>query len=92
MSCLECDRALSEVWHGIYRSGCMGCTARAAARSYAAFDALHPNGSGDPNALRDLVRRVLPGVPTADARRAVGDWWRRDHQDQLSLIPAGSTS
>ena len=30
--------------------------------------------------LRAMVRRLLPGMPEIDARRAVRDWWLRDRE------------
>lgn len=58
---------------------CAGCSARAVARSLAAFNALDPAGSGDKDALRDLIARAMPGIHYKQAREAVWAWWEQDH-------------
>lgn len=79
VTCPDCNEARAKLWHGGYRMACTGCSARAVARSLAAFDALDPAGSGDKDALRDLITRVLPSTPYKHAREAVWAWWEQDH-------------
>lgn len=79
-SCEHCTKASTSRWHGGYQMHCAGCRARACARSLAAFHALDAKGSGDKEPLRAMVRRLLPGMPEIDARRAVRDWWLRDRE------------
>lgn len=78
--CPACEEAERKLWHGVYMLGCQGCAARAAARCLAAFNALDPKGTGEKEPLRELVQRVLPNMPFAQARAAVWDWWLRDHR------------
>lgn len=76
--CTDCATARVRTWAG-YRKGCPGCAARMCARSLAAFNALHPKGTGEREPLRELVQRLMPSVAYADARRMVWDWWQIDH-------------
>lgn len=78
--CPDCQQALAATWHGGYRANCMGCAARAAARTLAAINADQPGvGPSDTADLRDTYARMLPGVPLRDAHEAMLTWWRRDH-------------
>ncbi len=86
MSCDNCSRAKSGIWCG-YSARCTGCTARALARSMPAFQALHPNGSGDRDDLRDAIQRAMPGTDYATARRMVWDWWLHDHPEAKVYAP-----
>lgn len=43
MSCLNCNRAIAEPWHG-FSAGCKGCAARAASRSPQYRAAFHVHG------------------------------------------------
>ena len=79
--CTDCAEARLRTWCG-YRIGCNGCSARAVARSLAAFNALDTMGDGDAEPLRALIVQLLPEMPYADARRLVWDWWRSDHPQQ----------
>ena len=64
-------------------TACQGCTARAVARSLAAFHALHANGDGDKQPLRDLVARLaLPAEGQAAMKAAVMGWWWHDREQQ----------
>lgn len=85
--CSDCASAKVRRWHGIYKSSCAGCSARAVARSLAAFNALDPKGTGDKEPLRELVQRVLPQMPMAQARSAVWEWWQHDHQRDEEKSP-----
>lgn len=76
--CPDCQQARVRAWGG-YRAKCIWCTARAIARSLAAWDALHIQGNGDRQPLTDLVARLLPNVATDQARRMVLAWWRHDN-------------
>lgn len=84
MTCDDCQKARSATWWGGYRSGCIDCAARAAARSLDAFNALSPNGTGDKEALRHLIQRAMPQTDYTQARRMVWDWWTKDHQQPAS--------
>lgn len=64
-----------------YRSDCMGCTARAIARSLTAWNALHKNGNGQRAPLTEMVNRLLAGMDPKEARKLVLDWWRHDHPE-----------
>lgn len=79
--CPDCNAATAHVWHGGYRSECNGCTARAIARSLSAFNALHDAGTGDREALRQMVITLMPGVELNRARQMVWEWWQRDHAE-----------
>lgn len=83
---IECDYcAAARVRScGMYRIGCHGCIARSIARSLAAFNSLDPKGTGDKEALRAAVARMLPSVPVKDARQMVMVWWREDHEGVLA--------
>lgn len=63
------------LWHG-YRDTCDECTARAIARSLAAFTAIRRR---EPSELRELIARLLPRHPYEQAREMVWRWWRLDH-------------
>jgi len=82
-ACNDCLQAeLSDInghWGG-YRSDCNGCMARLVARSQHAFHAMHENGNGDKGPLRDLIKRVLTGIPEAEAKAIVWHWWKIDHR------------
>lgn len=80
MSCIECreTEARQGHWH-VYRTGCPGCTARAVARSQAAFDAIVRS---DPAELRDMLKRMFPTMAYADARALVWAAWQIDHPAQ----------
>lgn len=54
--------------------------ARLVARSQHAFHAMHENGNGDKGPLRDLIKRVLTGIPEAEAKALVWHWWKIDHR------------
>jgi hypothetical protein len=81
--CDDCTTARVRTW-GIYRADCHGCVARSIARSLTAFNALHPKGTRDVESLRDMVARLLPAVPTAEARRMVSEWWQHDRQERAA--------
>lgn len=85
--CPECAQAKARRWHGIYMANCTGCSARAAARSLAAFNALDPRGNGDKEPLRELVLRVLPKLGMKQAREAVWTWWQIDHAKDEEKSP-----
>lgn len=76
--CEDCSQARVRTW-GIYRSKCSGCAARAIARSLVCWNALHPQGDGNRDALTEMVGRLLPNVAADEARRMVLSWWREDH-------------
>ena len=76
--CTDCEQARIHTW-GIYQAACIGCTARAIARSLTAWNALHPLGDGNRQALKELVDRLMPQTSTDEARRQVVAWWRHDH-------------
>lgn len=82
MTCPECTEARARAWWGGYRANCNGCTARAIARSLDAFNALAASGTGDKDALRALIGRLMPNVEPAQARRMVWEWWTQDHPQQ----------
>jgi hypothetical protein len=84
VTCRDCTAARTRTW-GQYNLTCPSCLARNAARSQAAYDALHPLGTGDRLALRDLIARKMPQVPTADARRMVYEWWQHDHPTEAGV-------
>ena len=77
--CKDCESAMQLRWWGGYHANCCGCMARAAARTLAAFNAMHPCGTGDKDEFRALIVRMVSGVEYEDARRMVWEWWRRDH-------------
>lgn len=79
-TCEDCALAKAQRWWGGYRMGCAGCSARAIARSLAAFNVLHPQGTGDRGELRALLGRMLPELGPVHAKRAVLGWWRHDHE------------
>lgn len=86
MTCPDCAlvRQRHGLWHG-YRAGCLDCTARAAARSQAAFDAIRCDRPQD---LQELIGRLFPATPYAAARRMVWDWWLLDHpQEEQATTP-----
>jgi len=85
-ACAECDLARGRVWHGIYANWCDGCTARALARSSAAFDAIDERGRRDPEPLRELIARCMPAMPYEAAREAVWDWWQVDHAKEVEAV------
>lgn len=64
---------------GQYRQGCIGCSARAVARSMAAFKAVVEK---DPAPLRETLERVFPALSYEQARRLVWAWWQSDHPQQ----------
>lgn len=76
--CHDCQQARVKAW-GAYRAQCNGCAARAIARSLTAWNALHPAGDGNRQALTEMVARLLPNVAADEARRMVLSWWREDH-------------
>lgn len=77
--CQDCTQAKAQRWWGGYSFHCSGCNARAIARSLAAFNAIDQKGTGERDALRDLVARMLPNMGRLEAKRAVLAWWRHDH-------------
>lgn len=79
MSCEDCAKAAEQTWWGAYRARCAGCSARAVARSLDAFNALHPDGSGDVDRLAELIGRAIPNTPPLLAMQMVLEWWQRDH-------------
>lgn len=74
-ACPDCTEARTRRWHGIYRSGCIGCQCRAIARSMDAFEA---SKTGDVEGLRAVVERAVAGSPD-EAVKQVLWWWKRDH-------------
>ena len=74
MTCPDCTQARATRWHGGYRNHCNDCTARAIARSLAAF-----NAGRDPKTLDDTISRALPELPYRAALDMVRAWWRNDH-------------
>lgn len=81
MTCPDCTQARAGMWHG-YSYSCPNCCARAVARGLPAFNALHPQGTGERDQLRDTVRRAMPTTDPAEARRMVWEWWRHDHPEE----------
>jgi hypothetical protein len=51
------------------------------ARGLAAFNALHPNGTGEREPLREQIERAIPDMPYKEAGTAVWRWWKHDHPD-----------
>ncbi len=81
--CDNCRRAAAGMWI-CYRMACDGCTARAIARSMAAFNAARPGASADDKAaLRETYARALPHLPMREAHEAMLFWWRLDHAVEL---------
>ena len=78
MDCPDCAEAMRRTWGG-YHAKCPGCTARAIARSQAAFHAMRRGSIDDKQALRDLIARLMPNTSTTEARRMVHGWWTHDH-------------
>jgi hypothetical protein len=78
-ACPDCQHAARSCW-AIYRSACPSCRARSAARSLAAFNALHPKGNGQREPLGELADRLLPEVEAQERRRMVVWWWRQDRE------------
>lgn len=81
MRCGACAQAICG--GAEYRIGCMGCAARAIARSHVmqqAMDSSLPQmdrlqaGSE----LRQAISRAMPHVQYDEARAAVLSWWRAD--------------
>lgn len=77
MSCDDCTRAYAGIWGG-YSARCPGCSARAIARSLAAFHAWDAMGDGDVQPLRELVERLLPTLSREEAKQAIRRWWDHD--------------
>lgn len=77
-ACPECRQVKAHRghWH-IYQSGCLGCSARAIARSSAAFDAIRRS---QPDDLREMMTRMLPTKSYAEARAMVWKAWQIDHE------------
>lgn len=85
-ACDDCTRSRSGLWCG-YSYACADCCARAVARCLPAFNALHPHGNGDRDALRDTIKRAMPDTEYTAARRMVWAWWRHDHPDAKAHTP-----
>ena len=83
--CDDCTQARAGIWCG-YRFGCLGCTARAIARSGDAYLAwgMKDETQRDPRPLREKVRQLLP---TREARAEVLTWWRLDHPNESTTEP-----
>lgn len=81
-ACQDCTQAKAQRWWGGYSAACTTCSARAIARSLAAFNALHEHGNGNRDDLRDMVARMLPDMGPVEAKRAVMAWWRHDHEER----------
>lgn len=77
--CWACDEARTS-GSGKYATGCTSCTARGIARSLAAFNALHPRGTGRNKDMVEMVDRMMPDVPTDQAQALVREWWSFDRQ------------
>lgn len=77
--CHDCTEAMRRTWGG-YRADCPGCTARAIARSLAAWRAITKGEDADKKALRELIAKLLPKTSTTEARRMVFGWWNADRQ------------
>jgi hypothetical protein len=77
MTCTACDQAKVRTCAD-YRPACMGCRARSIARSRAARDAWHSDGSGETDDLVAAIARMLPMQSAESGWRAVFDWWQRD--------------
>jgi len=85
-SCPDCAEAERRHCWCAYTDGCPGCTARAIARGLDAFNALHPNGTGEREPLRELIARLMPGDYTK-ARHSVWRWWQHDHPEAKVYAP-----
>ena len=81
MTCHDCAQAKVQTWWGGYASGCVGCTARACARSLAAFDAVVKNNPSD---LQAMLKVCFPELGYADARKMVWDWYLIDHPEPIA--------
>lgn len=75
--CPDCDLTVERggMWHG-YRAACHECSARAIARSLAAFHAVRHR---DATELREAIARILPEHSYEDARAMVWRWRLVDH-------------
>ena len=71
MTCEGCRNPIG----GIYIRNCIDCTARAIARSQAAFDVFW--FKLDPAPLTDLVDRLMGSIDREEARAKVRYWWRK---------------
>ena len=78
MTCEHCERARKGM-SALYDTKCRSCRARMVARTQDAWNALHPRGNRDTDALIATMRRSLHDVPEAEAKRMVWDWWKVDH-------------
>ena len=82
MRCAACAQAITG-HTAEFRAGCMGCAARAIARSEAvrkAMDESIPTSEREAAAVevRDLMRRTMPTVNYHAARADVLLWWYAD--------------
>lgn len=82
--CPDCTQARATRWHGGYRIGCLGCAARAVARSQAMHDAVTSRTQDAFRTLRETISNAIPGQPYEEAKAAVIEWWRNDHPERTA--------
>lgn len=83
MTCPACEQAKVGACSA-YPPHCLSCRARSIARSRAAKDAWHEDGSGETKDLTDVIARMLPTLSSDAGWRLVHEWWAMDQQTGAS--------